>query len=217
MFHGIWWMDQFCYHADATDPTYASQCNFGQRVPELLISWGEAEWDAKSRCTGRVYQNGGAKGHWTFNDMGSGKNNVWTSDTADSACISPQWSFLQFCCVDSTCQTIDVGVFFESALLTLGSRLYHFSMVNMSWGWDRVTQGLGADWHYPVFQIVNGDGKRTSHYDSYLQWAGPSRDAGCGSCCGKCTCPCNSAGDLRCGWNTPSVRGTSLIGRLRAR
>jgi len=217
MFHGIWWMDQFCYHVDATDPEYAKVCNFGMRVPEMLISWGEAEWDAESKCTSRIYQNGGAKGHWTFNDMGSGANNVWTSDGAANACLSsPQWSFLQFCCADSTCETIDVGVFFEDKFLTVATSMYDFSMVRKPWGWDRVTRGVFSEWHYPVFQIIDGNGARTPHYDAYLQWAGPSRSSGCGSCCGGCTCSCTGAGNLSCGWNAPVVPGTSLLGRLRA-
>lgn len=50
----------------------------------------------------------------------------------------------------------------------------HLRMNKKAWGWDRETQvmyGALATCHYPVWQIVDGDGKRTEHYEKYLRWA----------------------------------------------
>merc|ERR1719414_598648 len=62
-------------------------------------------------------------------------------------------------------------------------------MIKRPFGWDRQTiigpdarklggvlpwlQGISPLFlcHYPVFQIVDGDGKRTEHYSAYLDWA----------------------------------------------
>lgn len=96
------------------------------------------------------------------------------------------------------------------------------NMNRKPWGWDRETvlgpdarklRGvLSGDWfqwldyanficHYPVFQVVDGNGERTEHYDAYLAFANTNYP----QCAGE-----NRGFD--CPWNVGN--GTSLVGRL---
>lgn len=83
--------------------------------------------------------------------------------------------------------------------------IIHLTMVKTEWGWDRVTTigpeflrsskklqdfwrshlpselagmlDAAADtFHYPVFQVIDGDGQETEHYEAYLKWANEQTD-----------------------------------------
>lgn len=89
--------------------------------------------------------------------------------------------------------------------VSIPSSLIILTMVKTEWGWDRVTtagsavkllsrrvqavwknvlpsefaallDGLQTTYHYPVIQIVDGDGKRTGSYPAYLEWANKQTD-----------------------------------------
>lgn len=73
----------------------------------------------------------------------------------------------------------------------------HLKMNKKPWGWDRETQviyGRLATCHYPVWQIVDGDGKRTKHYDRYLSWA-KNRSTSCPGDASSFWCHLNKAAD----------------------
>jgi len=112
--------------------------------------------------------------------------------------------------------------------------IMHLSMVKKPWVWDRVTTVLDVTqarllkavlprWlepepmttaHYPVFNIVDGTGRRTEHWESYLAWANdPSSWSGY-----NCTnaAPPNSFGSASSTFTCPSNtgNGTQLVGVL---
>lgn len=98
-----------------------------------------------------------------------------------------------------------------------------YSMIKKSWGWDResvagpdaryLEERFGVAFaflgrattvcHYPLFQIVDGNGHRTEHFDAYLEWANTDFPE-CNHKPGvefNFTCPLNVG------------KGTSLVGR----
>jgi Amt family ammonium transporter len=118
--------------------------------------------------------------------------------------------------------------------------IMHLSMVKKPWGWDRVTTILDverakllnavlpsdlrswldlkpyAEAHYPVFQIVDGHGQKTEHWDAYLTWANdPSSWKGY-----NCTnnAPNNNFGSTSSTFTCPSNHGNGmqLVSRLQA-
>jgi hypothetical protein len=95
--------------------------------------------------------------------------------------------------------------------ITVPTSVFSYKMIKKPWGWDRETiigpdirkwqAALPAEWfkfldlpnnvfHYPVFQVVDGDGKRTEHYARYLSWANNNTDCGAPSF----HCPANKGG-----------------------
>jgi len=84
------------------------------------------------------------------------------------------------------------GFLMKDGLVEIPRAAMALNMIKKPWGWDResiMNQGAAAlrsilpddlgSWldehhsvyHYPLFQIVDGDGKRTEHYEAYLTWA----------------------------------------------
>lgn len=201
--HGIFWMDQRGVNVASSispiDPDYQQEGS--QAADELLVSFGEAHWDAERRCAGPVPVAGGRRGHWTFMDQqgppGEGNSSTWSSAYASHLyadfCFRSADSFDQ---IDLQMYMKVLGVWIRVPWVAM-----HLSMKKTDWGWDRQTTSLVTGskvFHYPVFQIVDGDGKRTKNYDAYLKWANtdtPHRVEG---------------------FDTPINRGqgTSLVGRL---
>jgi len=111
----------------------------------------------------------------------------------------------------------------------LPSWIMQFKMVKKPWGWDRVTTAFTnqlpestknmllqycppflreqlsmelKEAHYPVFQVLDGNGKRTNYYEKYLEVANTDSPSSC-TCTKGCGCPCmQNHGE-----------GTSLVGR----
>jgi len=247
---GIFWMDQRGVHPSVQngsltgDPTYKQVGTTA--ADELIVTFGEAEWDSVTKCAGRVPVFGGHQGHWTFMDQGT--DGVPKSDIFDTT-ISSRLN-LKFCFRDHTMSAIDIHNYIKMSSIVgaVGLSLpetwdgyfeipwwiMHLSMVKKPWGWDRVTTVLDVtqarllkavlpDWlepepmttaHYPVFNIVDGTGRRTEHWESYLAWANdPSSWSGY-----NCTndAPPNSFGSASSTFTCPSNtgNGTQLVGVL---
>jgi len=201
--HGIFWMDQRGVATPiSSDPDYKQSGSAA--ADEILVTFGEAEWDPTKRCAGRVPVFGGKKGHWTYMDQGEGTSNIFSST------LSSRLN-LNFCFRDHTMTRIDIESYFKAGNMLEGilgfnlpesidgyfalpAWIMHLSMEKKSFGWDRVTKildltkcralmallpdylvtlissAISSEAHYPVFQIVNGQGERTKYYDSYLRW-----------------------------------------------
>lgn len=231
--HGIWWMDQRGKHLPIpSDPSYKQECE--SAADELLVTWGEGNWDPEALCFRDVFVAFGSpnKGMWTHMNSGDNTGDGWNATNAISL-------MADFCFTDGTFQKIElhlkvrVGGLLDAALgytlpesidgyVEVPRAIMALNMVKKPWGWDRETV-LGPDarklrgvlrgdfhqWldnvnkicHYPVFQIVDGNGERTEHYDAYLAWANTDFP----ECAGE-----NQGFD--CPWNMG--KGTSLVGRL---
>jgi len=198
--HGIFWMDQRGVHVPAgtgaSDPGY--QQVGSSAADELLVSFGETHWDANTRCAGPVPVYGGSRGHWTFMDQqgppGPGSSRTWLD-------AYKQRAYINFCFRSDKFDEIDLHVKFLFGLwFEVPWAVLHFTMLKTPWGWDRQTTAWltgSTTYHYPVFQIVDGDGKRTEHYDAYLKFANTDTTF------------------TEEGFDTPINRGqgTSLVGR----
>jgi len=172
--HGIFWMDQRGVNVPAaTGPEYQQVGDSAS--DEFLVSFGETHWDPETRCAGPVPVYGGKQGHWTFMDQqgppGPGASKVW--EDADKTKL-----YLEFCFKSDALDEIDIHVYAKHTVtLWFWVRVpwwgLHLKMIKTSWGWDRQTTAIASSrtMHYPVFQIVDGDGQRTEHYDEYLRWA----------------------------------------------
>ena len=238
--HGIFWMDQrgVAPALTAADPSY-SQVG-GTAADELLVSFGEAEYNPLTRCS-VVPLVGGRGGHWTFMDQ-TGKAESSTHADVTSVLLT-----LDFCFTSADYSEVNVGLrvkagnFFEAltgsdlpdivdGYVSIPSSIISLTMVKTEWGWDRITtagsavkllsrqvlaawkhvlplefaallDGLQTTYHYPVFQIVDGDGKRTRNYPAYLEWANKQTDV-------AYTGPSDFEHALNRG------NGTQLVGRL---
>jgi len=206
---GIWWMDQRGTHLPvASDPDYKQVCEAA--ADEILVSFGEAGWDPQSRCvTGvHIYGGGPLRGHWTWLDVGGGNSNDWRA-------TGTHRPVADFCFTDESMQEVQIhrsfkvgnaleGLFgfnlpeFMDWSMRMPSWVMDLRMVRKPWGWDRVTYAGPWECHYPVFQIVDGFGSHTEHYNAYLAFANNQTD-----------CP-NST------FSCPSNRGngTQLVARL---
>lgn len=202
--HGIFWMDQRGVNVASgihpVDPDY--QQAGSQAADELVVSFGETHWDAETRCAGPVPVAGGRKGHWTFMDqqgpLGTGNSSIWESAVSSHL-------YADFCFRSDSFDEIDLYMYVK--MLGVHIRIpwlaAHLSMKKTAWGWDRQTTSLVTGskvFHYPVFQIVDGLGRRTEHYDAYLNWANK-----------------DTLHTVE-GFDSPINRGngTSLVGRLSA-
>ena len=238
--HGIFWMDQrgVAPALTAADPSYRQVG--GTAADELLVSFGEAEYNPHTRCS-VVPVFGGGHGHWTFMDQTGHAVN------SDHAAVASILLTLDFCFTSADYSEVQLGLrvkagsFFEGltgsdlpdivdGYVSIPSSLISLTMVKTEWGWDRVTtaglavkrlssrvlaawkhvlpsefaallDGMATTYHYPVFQIVDGDGKRTGNYPAYLEWANRQTDA-------AYTGPSDFEHALNRG------NGTQLVGRL---
>jgi len=149
--HGIWWMDQWGSNLPIPgDPDFPY--DFPTACDELLITWGDVTWDPQSRCTSPNWQVGGPVGHWTFNDIGDGKSNVWLGPSGRG--------FISFCFSSDAFDAIDAFVAFlfpapvRPLLEILGwervgggfdgyywvpTAVVKWTMQKTAWGWARVT------------------------------------------------------------------------------
>jgi hypothetical protein len=151
----------------AADPDYQQVGDTA--ADELLVSFGETHWDPVTRCAGPVPTYGGKRGHWTFMDQtGEGQNANWTT-------LYSNRLYLDFCFRSDKFDKIDLHVYIKKFGVWIRVPWWgmHLTMVKTTWGWDRQTTVLTVQQvlHYPVFQIVDGDGQRTEHYAAYLNWA----------------------------------------------
>jgi len=215
---GIFWMDQrgVAPALTSADPGYTQVG--GTAADELLVSFGEAEYNPETRCS-VVPVFGGKGGHWTFMDQtGNAGSDVHAG--ALSVLLTGH-----FCFTSTDFAEVDVGLrvkagdFFEEltgsdllpdiidGYIAVPPSIMHLTMVKTTWGWDRVTTigpaslrqlpakvlsawanvlpkevaamlgGVTTTYHYPVFQIVDGSGRRTKNYQAYLDWANMQTDA----------------------------------------
>jgi len=197
--HGIFWMDQRGVNVPAatraTDPDYQQVGDTA--ADELLVSFGETHWDPQTRCAGPVPTYGGKKGHWTFMDQkgppGQGENENWST-------LYSNRLYLDFCFRSDQFEDMDLHVYIMKFGVWVRVPWWgmHLTMKKTSWGWDRQTTTAVTDevLHYPVFQIVDGHGKRTEHYAAYLKWANNQQSTD------HPATPINNG------------EGTSLVGRL---
>lgn len=156
--HGIFWMDQRGVNLPLqSDPSY--QQVGASAADELLVTFGEAEWDPKTRCAGRVPVFGGHVGHWTFMDQGQGGLSEPKSDIFDTT-ISSRLN-LQFCFRDHKMDVIDIRNYVKASSLLgiiglslpetwdgyieIPQWIMHLYMVKKPWGWDRVTTVLDVE------------------------------------------------------------------------
>lgn len=163
------------------DPGYRQVCE--SAADEIVVSFGEATWDEQRNCVTDVgiFSGGPLWGHWTFFDHGGGTSSAW-----DGAGVHRPVA--DFCFKDSTRKELDIWRRFKlgnlpvipdswDITMTFPQKIMHLEKDKTAWGWDRVTKvgKIGPfqlfKCHYPVWQIVDGDGKRTKHYDAYVKWA----------------------------------------------
>jgi hypothetical protein len=154
--HGIFWMDQrgVSNLTQASDPSYRHVGSTA--ADELLVTFGEAEWDPKTRCAGRVPVFGGKHGHWTFMDQGAGAPDGTPASDIFETSLSSRLN-LKFCFRDHTMETIDIHSYIKASSLVsnwfslpetfdgyveIPSWILHLYMVKKPWGWDRVTTVL---------------------------------------------------------------------------
>jgi len=100
---------------------------------------------------------------------------------------------------------LDFTPFEWGAFIEVPSFLASFTMVKTAWGWDRQSRAAPQDvakfvlkafggvmgtagfdldaiqdfskpCSYPVFQVIDGDGNPTEHYQAYLDWANTQSD-----------------------------------------
>uniref|UniRef100_A0A7S1LCF2 Uncharacterized protein n=1 Tax=Alexandrium catenella TaxID=2925 RepID=A0A7S1LCF2_ALECA len=76
----------------------------------------------------------------------------------------------------------------HSEIFWLPTDAQSWHMIKKPWGYDRLTVMCSSCWswlqtryHYPLFQIVDGNGHRTQHYEAYLQFANQDTHAGSSS------------------------------------
>merc|ERR1711988_1552829 len=164
---------------------------------ETLISFGDDQpisWDPQTR-TLKNCGYFGTKGHWTYPDTFLGNfqldkclttrmtaHLVFTNDAMTEIAIDAMVR------IESVDRWVEMPDFVAKMLMS-----------RTEWGWARtttaadiskfvdllpdikrvfppiITQALEKDakanwWNYPMVQIVDGDGKRTKHYDDYLQF-----------------------------------------------
>lgn len=235
--HGIWWMDQRGVHLpQPSDPEYRQVVE--SSADELLVTWGDgAGWDPATRCVGRVPIYGGAAGHWTFMDVSaSGTSGVFSSALDNRAMLDFCFTDNTMQTIDLHLYvkaSSIVGSAPSDAYVELPMWAFHMSMERRPWGWDRVTRVLDAaallqispglppgllsslsavEAHYPVFQIVDGDGQRTEHYPAYLAWA-DSPDSWPAYNRSACVDP-HMGGEISSFWCPLNAgNGTQLVGR----
>lgn len=191
--HGLFWMDQFdaarknSNLSSTLPPLTKPGCtgkdcryehNFPQAVSEFIASFGEAVWDPQTRCAGPVPGYGSDYGGiWTYGVSHGLSSNIYSfgSDLTKSS--------LTFCFTDDSYTKIDIKVYNTppGGFITteVSSLFMSFTMVKLrsepAIVWDRVTTTFGglltSEQHYPLYQVVDGDGKPTIYYESYLAWA----------------------------------------------
>lgn len=155
---GIFWMDQRGVHPDIKNRLLKNDPHYTQvgstAADELLVTFGEAEWDEQTRCAGRVPVFGGHRGHWTYMDQGT--HGAPKSDIFDTT-IGSRLN-LKFCFRDHNMDHIDIHNYIKISSVVEGVGLslpetwdgyfeipmwiMHLSMVKKPWGWDRVTTVL---------------------------------------------------------------------------
>jgi Amt family ammonium transporter len=180
--HGLFWMDQRGMNLPTPyDPEYKQVC--ASAADEIVVSFGEANWDEDKNCVTDVgiFSGGPLWGHWTFFDQGGATSDAW-----DGAGVHRPVA--DFCFKDGTRKNLDIWRRFKIGNLpvvpdhwdismTFPHHIMHLEMDRTNWGWDRVTTVVNVgslallECHYPVWQIVDGSGKRTEHYDAYVEWA----------------------------------------------
>jgi len=197
---GIWWMDQRGMHLPIpSDPDY--KYDFPTAVDELLITFAEHRWNPKTLCledTAGMFGGAPTGGHWTW--MNAGLNNNLVHENALKAGLKLDFCFrdttFQAINIHLYVKAPDgfniPGWLLKDGFVEIPRFLRELNMIKKPWGWDRETivnpvfkdwhdilgdtigdflEGFHSVMHYPVFQIVDGDGKRTEHYDAYLKWA----------------------------------------------
>lgn len=219
--HGIWWMDQRGINLPiASDPNFKQSGS--QAADELVVAFGEADWDPNTLCLKMTTWDGAPMGgHWTYMNDGHGGNAAWK--LAESVKLP-----FHGCFDDDTYQvfqihaTLKIGDVLKSGIdvtlppvidgyITVPTSVFSYKMIKKPWGWDRESRigpdiakwkkALPKEWfffvdfpnnvfHYPVFQIVDGNGQRTANYNAYLAWANNNTD------CGEPSfhCPANKGG-----------------------
>jgi len=237
--HGIFWMDQRGKHLPIpSDPDYKQVC--ASAADELLVTFGEGNWDPEELCFRDVSLPGGSptKGHWTWMNEGWNTRKTWTDGWNRAWEGSKNENTrIEFCFSDSSLQTIELVAYIKAGdwlenfagynlpetidgFIKLPRSVMSWNMRKKPWGWDResvvgpdarklrnVLKGDLFQWldnvniicHYPVFQVVDGNGERTEHYDAYLAWANTDFPE-----CKESTFECPLA----------NGNGTSLVGRL---
>mmetsp|Transcript_114664 Transcript_114664/g.357125 ORF Transcript_114664/g.357125 Transcript_114664/m.357125 type:complete len:437 (+) Transcript_114664:80-1390(+) len=204
---GIWWMDQRGVHlrdfpsGPPGDEGYRQEC--AQAVDQVLLAFGEAGWDPVGHgcvVSQHIYAGGPLRGHWTWLDQtGAGDSSGWDG----SAFNVPN---AHFCFQDAERTRINIPRYWEAFWgFRFPDWVMELGMVRKPWGWDRVTHlgpgGLLGTCHYPVWQVVDGFGLRTEHYEAYVRFAGAQ----------------SPASQEKSTWESPLNRGngTMLVARLQ--
>lgn len=195
--HGIWWLDQMGYSSIAKDNGYQNNMPF-ENIPSLetLAAFGDSptQWNAATKCIGPVPNYGGRKGHWTYLNTPRGRSQLFgsisTKMTAD-ICFTDA-------AMEKITVNAGVLVPVLKSWVFTPSFLFAMKMEKRPWGWDRVTTvgpdvtshlaayrsllesifppqwirilesgGKGAA-HYPVLQVIDGNGQRTKYFDEYI-------------------------------------------------
>jgi len=150
---GVIWMDQSCigtpHLPKDQQKTPCSGLVFAQN--EYTTSF--EQWDEKTKCFTL------SRDSWTFGD----------ESQATSICRGAGPKF----CMDKRSQERGDGPCTPGAFYNNGvNSISPFKMVATEYGFDRITFSA----HYPVFHIVDKEGKRTKWYDMYVKSA---QDGGC--------------------------------------
>lgn len=174
---GIYWMDQTGYYQTRPDrPDQAGDYEvvsgksawyktFPHTLPsaaaELLLSFGPSTYDNESRCL--------LLSPWT--DQWLWANTTGTAAGSATWADSAKASFLQFC-FDEAMSEISIlrqhcdEDLDSSPVTDLGQ-----SMIPRSWGFERLNRKDGeVVTRYAAYQIVDGLGQRTRHYQAWLDF-----------------------------------------------
>ncbi len=197
--HGIFWMDQRGSNVDALADHPEYNISATVAADELLVSFGESVWHNESKCLKPLPTYGGDVGHWSFMDWsGDGKAPGASADLrgtyelcfVDDDTIAIYMRYRLFGWLWITVPDFFVTLTMEKAAFgwVRRTKIGPQSMreVTPRLGWllvlpfagDLFLRMLGSmvsstqeEYSYPMWQVVDGDGHRTSNYGAYLDYA----------------------------------------------
>mmetsp|Transcript_108886 Transcript_108886/g.307911 ORF Transcript_108886/g.307911 Transcript_108886/m.307911 type:complete len:293 (+) Transcript_108886:74-952(+) len=196
-FHGIHWLDQYHGSSVAQDPEFQNDLPF-KHLPsdEVAVAFGDAptRWNADTRTLEQLPNYGGDQGHWTFRDTTSGKVQMQGALTSRMEADFVFDEAMEVVRLVARVRVPHVGHW-----ISVPPSVFEMRMERRPWGWARITTvgpdlpdfidkspllarvlpeylmrilqvGEGGAMHYPVLQIVDGNGERTKYYDEYLKY-----------------------------------------------
>jgi len=178
---GIFWMDQTGYYmtrpdAPNTGGTYETlpgksawykrfPHNFPMFAPELLTTFAGSTMDNETRCA-----------------TASRRTNQWVwANTTGTANGTEQWTttagYAMHFCFNEAMDEITIKIELCNNGGTTNSKLWldmGRKMIKRPWGWERLNVGhtlkQEVSTRYAAWQIVDGNGKPTEHYQAFVDF-----------------------------------------------